>query len=46
MISLDDVISEATVAIHLWNYCISDIKDGPAPPGTFLERLQREGAID
>jgi hypothetical protein len=46
MVSIEDVITEETVAIHLWNYCISDIKEDPAPPGTFLERLQREGAID
>lgn len=43
-IGLDDVIGEGTVAIHLWNYCISDFKNDPAPAGSFLERLQREGA--
>jgi hypothetical protein len=44
-ISLEDVIGEGTVAIHLWNYCISSFKNNPAPPGSFLERLQREGTL-
>ena len=43
-IRLQDVISDGTVAIHLWNYCISDFKNEPAPQGSFLERLQQEGA--
>lgn len=43
-IRLQDVIGEGTVAIHLWNYCISAFKDEPAPRGSFLERLQQEGA--
>ena len=42
---LEDVISDGTVAIHLWNYCISSFKNEPAPPGSFLDRLQREGAL-
>jgi hypothetical protein len=44
-LSLDDVIGDGTVAIHLWNYCIAGFKNEPAPPRSFLERLQREGAL-
>jgi hypothetical protein len=44
-IAVDDVISHGTVAIHLWNYCITPFKNQPAPAGSFLERLQREGAL-
>jgi hypothetical protein len=44
-IALDDVIGEGTVAVHLWNYCISSFKNEPAPPGSFLARLQLEGAL-
>lgn len=43
-IALEDVVSEGTVAVHLWNYCISGFKDSPAPAGSFLARLQQEGA--
>jgi hypothetical protein len=43
-IELKDVIEEGTVAIHLWNYCISSFKNKPAPHGSFLERLQQEGS--
>ena len=42
-IGLDDVISDGTVAIHLWNNCISGFKNAPAPRGSFLARLQDEG---
>jgi hypothetical protein len=44
-IALEDVISEGTIAIHLWNYCISSFKNEPAPEGSFLARLQQEGAL-
>jgi hypothetical protein len=44
-IAVEDVIGPGTVAIHLWNYCISSFKNEPAPVGSFLERLQREGAV-
>ena len=44
-IAIEDVISEGTVAIHLWNRCITPFKNGPAAPGSFLERLHREGAL-
>ena len=43
-LSLDDMISEATVAIHLWNEQIKHFKNTPAPPGSFLRRLHQEGA--
>lgn len=42
-IRLEDVITKDTVAIHLWNECIKTIKHAPAPAGSFLEQLQREG---
>lgn len=46
-----DVLLEArttprTVAVHLWNEKIKRVKDAPAPPGSFLARLQAEGAED
>lgn len=41
---LEDMITERTVAVHLWNECIKDFKNEPAPRGSFLERLQLEGA--
>jgi hypothetical protein len=43
-IHLDDVAGPATVAVHLWNERIKAVKDGPAAPGSFLARLQSEGA--
>jgi hypothetical protein len=42
-VALDDVLTPATVAIHLWNECIRGLKDQPAPARSFLHRLQREG---
>jgi hypothetical protein len=42
MRSLEDMITERTVAIHLWNECIRGFKDRPAPEGSFLHRLQQE----
>ncbi|HET7316007.1 MAG TPA: hypothetical protein VFI88_01120 [Sphingomicrobium sp.] len=42
--ALEDVTTDHTVAVHLWNYCISDFKNGAAPSGSFLDRLQKEGA--
>jgi hypothetical protein len=41
--SIDDVVTERTVGVHLWNACIRHFKNKPAPEGSFLERLQREG---
>ncbi|HEX2804107.1 MAG TPA: hypothetical protein VHN55_09040 [Sphingomicrobium sp.] len=43
-VSIDDVTTADTVAVHLWNRCIADFKNEPAPPGSFLHRLQLEGA--
>lgn len=42
-IAVEDVITDATVAIHLWNRCIAAFKNDPAPAGSFLHRLQQEG---
>ena len=41
---LEDRIGPETLAAHLFNQLIRDRKNGPAPPGSFLERLHREGA--
>ena len=43
-VALEDVVRPGTVAVHLWNELIKPHKDKPAPAGSFLERLQREGA--
>ena len=40
---LEDVITHRTVAVHLWNEMIKGFKNDPAPSGSFLERLHREG---
>lgn len=42
--NLEDVVTERTVGVHLSNECIKGFKNQPAPPGSFLERLHREGA--
>lgn len=41
---IEDVMTERTVTVHLCNECIKGFKNEPAPPGSFLERLHREGA--
>jgi hypothetical protein len=41
---LDEVANSRTVGIHLWNECIKGFKNKPAPRGSFLHRLQEEGA--
>ena len=41
---LEERISPATVVVHLWNERIKHFKDAPAPEGSFLARLQAEGA--
>lgn len=41
--SLEDVIVPHSVAVHLWNERVKHLKNRPAPPGSFLARLQREG---
>ena len=43
-ISLDDIATPDTVAVHLWNESIKAFKDRAAPDGSFLQRLQREGS--
>jgi hypothetical protein len=42
--ALEDHVSAETVAVHLFNQMIRDFKNQPAPSGSFLARLQREGA--
>jgi hypothetical protein len=41
---LEGRITPDTVSIHLWNERIKHFKELPAPPGSFLYRLQAEGA--
>jgi hypothetical protein len=45
-VKLEDVITERTVSIHVWNERIKHFKNEPAAPGSFLARLQAEGARD
>jgi hypothetical protein len=42
--SLDEVATPQTRAVHLWNERIKTMKEAPAPAGSFLDRLQAEGA--
>jgi hypothetical protein len=42
---LDEMVTNITVGVHLWNECIKTFKNDPAPRGSFLERLHREGAL-
>jgi hypothetical protein len=42
---LDDMVTDRTIGIHLWNECIKDVKDSPGPHGSFLSRLHGEGAL-
>ena len=42
-LKVEDVTTPRTVSIHLWNSKIEAFKDQPAPPGSFLSRLQHEG---
>jgi hypothetical protein len=44
-VALDDMAGEGTIAVHLWNQLIKGYKDQPAPVGSFLARLQREGQL-
>lgn len=41
---LESKVGPGTVAVHLWNERIKSVKGGPAAPGSFLARLQSEGA--
>lgn len=43
-VAVDAVVAPGTVAIHLWNEVIRSFKELPAPAGSFLDRLHREGA--
>lgn len=43
-VRLEEVVTERTVALHLWNECIKGFKGEPAPEGSFLYRLQQEGS--
>jgi hypothetical protein len=43
-LTLEEMTTGRTVAVHLWNECIKGFKDQPAAPGSFLHRLQQEGA--
>ena len=42
---LEDMIGPRTVTVHLWNELIRPFKQGPAPAGSFLERLFAEGEL-
>lgn len=42
--ALEDMVGPGSVSVHLWNECIRTFKDAPAPAGSFLHRLQQEGA--
>lgn len=44
VIPLERVVGTTTVAVHLWNELIRGFKDEPATAGSFLARLQAEGA--
>ena len=41
---LESHVAEDTIALHLWNDRIKAFKDEPAAEGSFLARLQAEGA--
>ena len=40
---LEAMVTGRTVGVHLWNDLIKGFKDAPAPEGSFLDRLHREG---
>jgi len=42
-IALEDMITPRSVSVHLWNERIKAFKNEPAPAGSFLARLKREG---
>lgn len=42
--SIEEFIRPDTVALHLYNFLIALHKEAPARPGSFMARLQREGA--
>jgi hypothetical protein len=41
--SLEAIVTDDTVGIHLWNECIRSLKEQPPRKGSFLERLWIEG---
>lgn len=41
--TLEDVLTKRSVGVHLWNECIREFKNKPAPGGSFLARLHEEG---
>ena len=41
---LEDRIAPGAVSVHLWNERIKHLKAKPAPPPSFLARIQAEGA--
>ena len=40
----EEMVTDQTVGIHLWNECIRKIKTRPPPEDSFLHRLWTEGA--
>ncbi|QAY75498.1 hypothetical protein [Sphingosinicella sp. BN140058] len=44
--TLERMTGPDTRSVHLYNELIKGFKEAPAPPGSFLARLQREGAPD
>lgn len=44
-IDLESVTTKRSVSIHLWNERIRSFKDRAAEPGSFLARIQDEGAL-
>jgi hypothetical protein len=42
-VRIEEMVTERTVAVHLWNECIKGYKNAPAPKGSFLQRLHEEG---
>jgi hypothetical protein len=42
-IPLETVVTDRTVAVHLWNQCIAPLKQARPLSGSFLERLVAEG---
>jgi hypothetical protein len=43
---VEDMVTPKSVSLHLFNELIKGFKDKPAPKGSFLSRVQAEGAID
>ncbi len=41
---LEEMITPNSVSLHVFNEKIKGFKNHPAPPGSFLARIQREGA--